>query len=187
MAIKIYIDQGHNPVNPNAGAEAYGLREQDLVFEIGVQLADLLRANGNFEVMLSRETPDEMIGASNAESLQIRVNEANSWPANFYISLHTNASPNPVATGTEALAYSRASQGYVMGEHITQWVSRLTGLQNRGVFLRPGLYVLRATNMPAVIAELGFITNLHDATLMSQQPDLFAMALYRAILQYYGL
>ena len=74
-----------------------------------------------------------------------------------------------------------------MGDHITRWVSRRTGLRNRGVMLRPGLYALRNTNMPAVIAELGFITTLHDATLLSQQPDLFAEALYRAILEYYGL
>lgn len=187
LPIKIYIDQGHNPVNPNAGAEGQGLREQDLVYEIGVLLADLLRADGNFEVMLSRDTPDEIIGTSNASSLQIRVSEANAWPANFFISLHTNASTNPAASGTEALAYSRGSQGFVMGELITKWVSRLTGLQNRGVSLRPGLYVLRNTNMPATLAELGFITNPHDATLLSQQPDLFAEAIYRAILEYYGL
>ena len=31
MAIKIFIDQGHNPENPNAGAEGNGYREQDLV------------------------------------------------------------------------------------------------------------------------------------------------------------
>jgi N-acetylmuramoyl-L-alanine amidase len=31
MAIKIFIDQGHNPTNPNAGAEGNGYREQDLV------------------------------------------------------------------------------------------------------------------------------------------------------------
>ena len=42
MAIKVYIDQGHNPVNPNAGAEGNGLREQDLVFVIGRELADVL-------------------------------------------------------------------------------------------------------------------------------------------------
>ena len=122
MAIKIYIDQGHNPVNPNAGAEGQGLREQDLVYEIGVLLADLLRANGNFDVMLSRNTPDEIIGTSTSESLRIRVNEANSWPANFFISLHTNASTNPAGTGTEAPAHPRSSQGYVRGEHITRWV-----------------------------------------------------------------
>ena len=45
MAIKIYIDQGHNPRNPNAGAEGNGLREQDIVFRIGILLADLFRQN----------------------------------------------------------------------------------------------------------------------------------------------
>ena len=57
MAIKIYIDQGHNPANPNAGAEGNGLREQDIVYTIGQELAALLRENGNFEVRLSRPTP----------------------------------------------------------------------------------------------------------------------------------
>ena len=42
MAIKIYIDQGHNPQNPNAGAEGSGFREQDLTYEIGRLTADLL-------------------------------------------------------------------------------------------------------------------------------------------------
>jgi predicted phosphohydrolase len=50
MAIRIYIDQGHNPVNPNAGAEGSGYREQDLVYEIGVILADILEENG-FETL----------------------------------------------------------------------------------------------------------------------------------------
>ena len=45
MAIKIFIDQGHNPTNPNAGAEGNGYREQDLVYTIGVRLAALFNAN----------------------------------------------------------------------------------------------------------------------------------------------
>ena len=53
MAIKIFIDQGHNPQNPNAGAEANGVREQDVTYDVGVRLGNLLRANPNFEVRLS--------------------------------------------------------------------------------------------------------------------------------------
>ena len=53
MAIKLFIDQGHNPQNPNSGAEANGVREQDITYDIGVRLAELLRADPNFEVMLS--------------------------------------------------------------------------------------------------------------------------------------
>ena len=48
MAIKIYIDQGHNPQNPNAGAEGSGLREQDLVYRIGQELATLLRQDPDY-------------------------------------------------------------------------------------------------------------------------------------------
>ena len=52
MAIKIYLDQGHNPVNPNAGAEGNGLREQDIVFRIGVESAALQNADPDFEARL---------------------------------------------------------------------------------------------------------------------------------------
>jgi len=113
MAIKIYIDQGHNPVNPNAGAEGNGLREQDIVYTIGQRLATLLRNNGNFEVRLSRPTPTTQLGTSNTTSLAARVNDANSWGANYFISLHTNASDISGASGSEAFVYSRASQAFV--------------------------------------------------------------------------
>ena len=58
MAIKIFIDQGHNPVNPNAGAEGNGLREQDITYSVGVILADLLRQNGR--VVLVDRPLDEL-------------------------------------------------------------------------------------------------------------------------------
>ena len=159
MAIKIYIDQGHNPVNPNAGAEGNGLREQDLVYTIGQELAEILRSDGNFEVRLSRPTPTTQLGVSNTTSLAARVNDANSWGANYFISLHTNASSLPEATGVEAFAYSSPSRAFSLGEDIVQNLSQTTGLRDRGMKVRPGLYVLRRTAMPAVLVELGFITN----------------------------
>lgn len=187
MAIKIFIDQGHNPVNPNAGAEGNGLREQDITYSVGVILADLLRQNGNFEVRTSRATPTTQLGTSNSSSLAARVNAANSWGADYFISLHTNASANSSASGTEAYAYSQASQGFALGEDIVAALSLITGLRDRGVFARPSLYVLRKTYMPAVLVEMGFITNPVDASLMSNEPDLFALGIYNGILAYFGL
>ncbi len=187
MAIKIYIDQGHNPVNPNAGAEGNGLREQNIVYTIGQELAALLRANGNFEVRLSRPTPQTQLGSSNASSLAARVNDANSWDADYFISLHNNASELSAATGSEAFAYSRGSRGFALGEDILAGLEAQTGLPNRGMFTRPSLYVLKRTNMPAVLVELGFITNSRDARLMSEQPQLFARGVYNGILTYLGL
>ena len=66
-------------------------------------------------------------------------------------------------------------------------LNEVTGLQNRGVFVRSGLYVLRKTAMPATLLELGFITNPSDAALMNDNPNLFATGIYQGILDYFNL
>ena len=186
MAIKIYIDQGHNPQNPNAGAEGNGLREQDIVFDVGIELAELLRQNGNYEVRLSRPTADTVIGTTNTTSLRQRVADANAWGADYFISIHTNASDNPSATGVEAFSYSRPSRAFSLGEDIVEELSEATGLRDRGMKVRPGLYVLRRTNMPAVLVEIGFISNPSDAALMDSDPALFARGIYNGIVEFIG-
>ena len=187
MSIKIYIDQGHNPVNPNAGAEGNGLREQDLVYTIGQELADRLRADPDYEVRLSRPTRDTQLGTSNATSLSARVNEANRWGADYFISLHTNAASNSSASGSEAYVYSRGTRAINFAEDILDNLTDITGLRDRGVQARPGLYVLRKTRMPATLVELGFITNPGDAALMRDDPGLFAEGIYRGIKEYTGV
>ena len=187
MAIKIYVDQGHNPVNPNAGAEGNGLREQNVVYRIGQELAALLRQDPSFEVRLSRPTAETQLGSSNASSLAARVNDANSWGADYFISLHTNASDLSAATGSEALVYQTGGVAAALAADLLQGLERETGLFNRGVIARPGLYVLRRTAMPAVLLELGFITNARDARLMSESPELFARGIYQGLLQYTGV
>lgn len=186
MAIRIYIDQGHNPVNPNAGAEGNGLREQDIVYRIGQETAALLRANSDFEVRLSRPTADTQLGSSNASSLAARARDANAWGADYFISLHTNAADSAAATGSEAFVYRLGSSAEGLAEAILAALSESTGLYDRGVFARPSLYVLRRTAMPALLLELGFITNPRDARLMNTQPQLFAEGIYQGILRYTG-
>lgn len=187
MAIKIFIDQGHNPQNPNAGAEGNGYREQDITYDIGRRLAYLLRQNPNFDVRLSRNTPTEQLGTSNASSLAARVNAANSWGADYFISLHTNASVITEASGCEGYVYSLNGQAYGLASEICRYLSIQTGIPNRGVFARPSLYVLRRTAMPATLIEMGFITNPGDASLMVNNPDAFARGIYNGILAYFGL
>ena len=184
---KVFIDQGHNPVNPNAGAEGNGLREQDITYEIGIILAQLLNNNPNFEARTSRNSPTEQIGTSNASSLATRVREANEWGADIFLSLHTNAFTNPSASGVEGYSYQVGTNGFRLAEDVVSELALITGLDNRGVFARPSLYVLRRTQMPAALIEMGYITNPNDAALMSEQPDLFALGIYNGILEYFGM
>ncbi len=184
MAIKIYIDQGHNPQNPNAGAEGSGYREQDITFRVGEELFRLLSADSRFEARLSRPTPTTQLGTSNASSLRARVADANSWGADYFVSIHTNASDSPRAGGVEVLTYSRESRGYGLAEDVLRELVEASGFPDRGVKLRPGLYVLKRTAMPAILIELGFITNPAEASLMANNPSLFANAIYRGIVEY---
>ena len=94
MSIKIYIDQGHNPRDYNTGAEGNGLREQDITYTVGQELARLLRRSGNYDVRLSRPTPNTLLGTSNTTSLRARVEGAEAFGADYFISIHTNASDN---------------------------------------------------------------------------------------------
>lgn len=187
MAIKIYIDQGHNPNPPNTGAEGNGLREQDITYEVGIRLAELLRQNGNFEVRLSRPTRSTQLGTSNSSSLRVRVDDANSWGADYFISIHANASEEPRSNGTEVLVYRVNSRAGELAEDILREVTEITGLRSRGVKARPGLYVLRKTNMPAVLVELGFISNPSDAVAMRDNPSLFAQGIYQGLLDFLNL
>ena len=131
--IRIFIDQGHNPQNPNSGAEANGVREQDINYEVGVRLGALLKANGNFSVQLSRPTPETQLGSSQAtssvSSLRTRVQAANQWKADYFISLHCNANPNPQANGSEAYVYQRQGKAYPFAENILVEMTKATGLE----------------------------------------------------------
>lgn len=187
MPIKIYIDQGHNPRDYNTGAEGNGYFEQDITYEIGRRLFEYFEENPEFTPRLSRPTPETMLGTSNSSSLTARVREANLWGADVFLSLHTNASVNPAANGSEALIYSTENEvAYGLAEDILTELTQVTGLRNRGVIERPGLYVLRRTRMPAVLVEMGFITNPEEAELMANSPDLFALGIYRGVIDYYG-
>lgn len=187
MAIRIFVDAGHNPEPPNTGAEGFGRREQDITYAVAKELEQLLSGDPDFEVRLSRPTPETQLGDSNTGSLRARTDAANRWGADWFTSLHTNAANSPDAGGTEGYAYSKNSRGYRLGKSIVDSISEASGFRNRGMKVNPTLYVLRRTAMPAVLIEMGFITNPYEGRVMEEDPGLFAGAVFRGIRSFFGL
>jgi N-acetylmuramoyl-L-alanine amidase len=186
LAIKIFIDQGHNPMGPNTGAEGNGLREQDVTYLVGSYLADLLRADPRFSVRLSRNSPNDILGTSNASSLAARVRMANSWPADYFISIHCNSNVNPAVNGTEVYVYQQNTQAYWLAQHVLNGIVARVGTKDNGVRLNPSLYVLRRSAMPAILVELAYLSNTIDAHKLENDPFGFAQGIYDGILSYFG-
>ena len=185
MAIKIFIDQGHNPEGIKAGAEGFGYREQDITYAVGARLAELLRQDDRFEVKLSRNSPAESLGTSNVTSLATRVNAANAWGADYFISIHANASTNPSANGTEVYVYRTPSTAADLAEDVLEGIVERMDTKDNGVRVNASLYVLRRTQMPAILVELGYITNAEDVRKMTEDPWGFAQGIYNGMLDYF--
>ena len=186
MAIRIFIDQGHNPGGINGGAVGFGYREQDITYQVGIYLADLLRQDGRFEVRTSRNSPDEILGTSNATSLAARVNAANSWPADYFISIHCNANVNPAINGSEVYVYRQPSVAADLARQVLDAMVAQAGTKDNGVRVNPSLYVLRRTRMPAILVELAYITNAEDVEKLVNDQYSFAYGIYLGILNYFG-
>ena len=187
MAIRIFIDQGHNPGYINAGASANGLSEADVTYHVGAYLADMLASDSRFEVRTSRTYPEEVLGYDTPSSLQERVYQANSWPADYFISIHANYNENPAINGSEVYVYQRYSRAWQLGEDVLDSIVEVVGTRDNLVRVNPSLYVLRRTTMPAILVELGYLTNTADAEKLRDDQYAFAQGIYLGILRYFEL
>lgn len=149
--VKIYIDPGHGGIDP--GAVANGLQEKNITLQISKELQKILvNEYENVSVKLSRNN-DETV------SLQKRTDAANRWGADLYVSIHINAGGG---TGFESFIYPRVSQRTrtyqkLLHNEILQQVD----FTNRGE-KQANFHVLRATKMPAILTENGFIDTKLD-------------------------
>ena len=184
--IRIYIDQGHNPTGYyNAGSAGNGYYEQDITFVIGKLLAELLEEDGRFVVCLSRPYSSTVLGDDNDSSLDARVDGAKEFGADYFISLHTNSYHDSAANGLEILTVQASGESYRFGDHLREYIIEATNIRDRGMKQKSNVRVLNNATMPAILIEMGFISNPDDAALMVNHPELFADGIYNGILSYF--
>lgn len=159
---KIMVDAGHGGSDPGARGPSGG-RESDVNLAVSLKLRDRLESLGA-EVRMTRDTDSNVAypGAPQQEELRARVKLANEWPAQYYISVHSNSAENTTAVGTETYHSRNASRtSKEMAAAVHKEMVAATGFRDRGV-KEAGFHVITNTNMPAILVETGFISNAQE-------------------------
>lgn len=158
MAIKICIDAGHGGKDPGS---LKGRRyEKDDTLKFAKRLGKVLKANG-VEVAYTRT--DDIY-----DSPSEKARKGNDTKADFFVSIHRNASVKASAHGTEVLVYAKTGVKNTIAENICKGFEKI-GFGDRGVKSSKLLAVLRKTNMQAILIEVGFITNQEDNELLDEK------------------
>jgi N-acetylmuramoyl-L-alanine amidase len=98
---KIVIDPGHGGKDPGT-CSPNGLKEKDIVLDVALRVAKVLRENPAYEVILTRDR-DVFI------PLEERTALANAKEADLFLSIHVNAAPNHEARGIETYVLAQTS------------------------------------------------------------------------------
>ena len=190
----VYLDAGHGGYDP--GASYFGISEKSLTLAIQSRVKAKLEAEG-YQVVTTR-TSDTYV------DLTDRSRVANASESDIFVSIHINASGSSAAQGIETYYYqpyaeypsrinatyhanpTRLSMSDTLANAIQSSLINATGAQNQGV-KRQTFAVLRETTAPAVLLELGFLSNPQEAARLntSAYQETLANAIVAGIKSYY--
>ncbi len=194
-------DSGLEPVGPGSSEKkakvssgtagvVTGIPESELVLAVGLKLRDALKAAG-IKVVMTRTTQDVRI--SNIERAQI----ANEAGADLFVRVHADGSDNSSVHGIHVL-YPASIEGWTddiaaASKKAAQLAQReliaATGAKDRGIDARSDMTGFNWSDVPAIIPEIGFMTNAAEDKLLATAAyqDKIVKGLARAILSYLGV
>lgn len=181
----IVIDPGHGGKDP--GTVQGGVREKDINLAISRKLNSYLQEMG-YTTVMTRE------GDSYPENSD-RAKFANQLQADLYVSIHANSIGNPDISGVQVLYYPnnkknvKKEETVALAKIILEEILKGTGAENKNIIPRDKIIVTRDTDMPAVLIETGFLTNLKERQLLQTEEyqDLMVESITRGIERYFEI
>jgi N-acetylmuramoyl-L-alanine amidase len=176
--IKVVIDAGHGAKDPGA-LSLTGKKEKDFTLAMAKKVTDALSKDNRIEVLMTR-TEDIFV------ELDDRVKFAEDAQVDLFLSIHGNKINKASVSGVET--YYNRPESLSFANAIHNHVVPATGFSDRGV--RVADYrVIKKTTMPAVLVEVGYLSNKGNEASMYK--DAFqsqvAVSLATAIKEYLNL
>jgi len=165
----VVIDAGHGAHDPGAISPS-GIQEKNINLRVAAKIANLLEQRG-LGVAMTR-WQDRFV------ELEDRAAFANQRKADLFVSIHADSAPSSSAEGFTVYVATAASADAYRAAHAINQAMEKTGMSNRGI-REEDYRVLVKTNCPAVLIELGYLSNAQDATRLAD--DAFRDRLAKAI------
>ena len=166
----LVIDPGHGGID--GGAIAFnGIKESDINLSIGLKLRSLADLLGIPTVMTREDDSvcSEQDSYSEHEDLVRRTEVINSSPNGVLISIHQNYYPTSQPSGAQVL-YAAGENSRAFGELTQSYLVSTLQPGNRRLSepASKKLYITSHVSCPAILVECGFLSNLTDLELLSQ-------------------
>ncbi len=142
----IVIDPGHG--GSDCGAIRNGIYEKNITLDVSKRVVTLLEKKG-YIVTMTRKT-DQTV------SLQERVEISEEANPDIFVSIHVNSSNNTSPNGLETHYYKDNSLKLAKNIHAS--LLNHINANDRGLF-KSKFYVINHTTAPAVLVEIGFLSN----------------------------
>lgn len=168
----IIVDAGHGL--PDGGATANDIVESDLNLEIAKKLEDRLNSLG-YDVIMTREDENNIADEDKQKSvsemkrsdLTNRVKIINDSEADFCVSIHLNKYTSGKYWGWQTFYNNASEEGKRLAINIQEGIGNFIDKNNKRQALTiSNIKIVDKTNIPVVIVECGFISNLEEATLL---------------------
>lgn len=180
MKHKVYVSPSVQ--ENNVGVAGFETEEQRMQ-AIGARVKYYLEAQaGKFDIRCNK--PEMTLG-------QI-ANDSDSFGAELHVAIHSNAGAAS-AVGTEVYYHGPTkANGYKIAQLMFDEIAPMSPGADRGVkddhvLYDNGLYELRETSAPAALIEVGFHTNVAEATWIINETEKIALGIARAICKYFGV
>ena len=185
MDATIVLDAGHGGWDPGKTGER-GANEKDLNLAVAEKLAEYLELGGA-NVILTRSS-DDALGSGKKGDMAERKRIANESHADALVSIHQNAFPSAKAKGAQVFYHKSSEKGKVLAECVQESLrNRVDGSNQRQAKENKSYYILRTTEIPAVIVECGFLSNAEEEKLLNDAgyQEKLAWAIYCGVLDYF--
>ncbi|WP_438444364.1 N-acetylmuramoyl-L-alanine amidase [Gorillibacterium sp. sgz5001074] len=165
----IVIDVGHGGID---GGTSYGkILEKDINLAVGKELFPLLgkkRILTGITRMSDYALSDDRVskGSRHRRDLAQRVEIANRLAPSIFISLHVNWTSSKAKSGPLVIYRKGHEPSKQVATRLQASLNKLYGVETKP---EPGkkYYLLKHTKMPAVIIEMGYMSNSTDRALLT--------------------